>query len=125
MEFFEIIFNKDMYDGLADEQKAILRHAAKAASSDNFWKGLDRYSSDLQWIQSEGGVNVHRTDTSILQAQLKAWDQVLETLRAEDAFFKKVTDSQRAWAERVGYYLHSDQPDYVMAWEHYFGKLPS
>ena len=125
MEFFEILFNKDMYDGLADEQKAILKHAAKAASSDNFWKGLDRYSNDLQWIQNEGGVNVHRTDPSILEAQLKAWDQVLEKLRANDSFFKKVTDSQRAWAERVGYYLHSDQPDYVMAWEHYFGKLPS
>ncbi|RDD60576.1 TRAP transporter substrate-binding protein [Ferruginivarius sediminum] len=124
MEFFEVIFNKDLFDSLPDEHKAILNHAAKAASSDNYWKGLDRYSKDLQWLQDEGGVKVHRTDTSILEAQLQAWDSVLEELN-KDAFFKKVTDSQRAYAERVGYYLHSDQPDYVLAWEHYFGKLPS
>lgn len=124
MEFFEIIFNKDLYDGLPAEHQALLRHAAKAASSDNYWKGLDRYSKDLQWLQSEGGVKVHRTNTEILQAQLKAWDEVLKQLN-EDSFFKKVTDSQKAYAERVGYYLHSDQPDYVLAWEHYFGNLPS
>jgi TRAP-type mannitol/chloroaromatic compound transport system substrate-binding protein len=125
MEFFEIIFNKDVYDGLPDEHKAILKNAAKAASSDNLWKGMDRYSSDLQWLQNEGGVQVHRTDESIFDAQLKAWDQVLEDLRANDAFFKKVTDSQMAWAERVGYYLHTNQHDAVKAWKHYFGNLPS
>ncbi len=124
MEFFEIIFNKDLYDGLADEQKAILKHAAKAASSDNYWKGLDRYSKDLQWLQDEGGVKVHQTKTSILEAQLEAWDTVLAELN-KDPFFKKVTDSQKAYAERVGYYLHTDQPDYRLAWEHYFGDLPS
>jgi len=124
MEFFEIIFNKDLYDGLADEQKAILKHAAKAASSDNFWKGLDRYSNDLLWLENEAGVKVHQTKTSILEAQLKAWDTVLAELN-KDPFFKKVTDSQKAWAERVGYYLHADQPDYRLAWEHYFGDLPS
>jgi TRAP-type mannitol/chloroaromatic compound transport system substrate-binding protein len=122
VEYFEIMFNKDVYDGLADEQKAILKHCAKATSSDNYWKGLDRYSKDLQWFE-EQGVNVHRTPTSVLQAQLEAWDKVLGEI--EDPFFNKVTKSQREWAERVGYYLHSDQPDFRAAYEHYFGKLPS
>ncbi len=62
-EFFEIIFNKTKYDALADEQKAILKYAAEAASSNNYWKGQDRYSADLQWLKNQAEVNVYRTPT--------------------------------------------------------------
>jgi TRAP-type mannitol/chloroaromatic compound transport system substrate-binding protein len=123
MEFFEIMFNKDLYDGLPDEHKAVLRHAAKAASSDNFWKALDQYSKDFEWLEQESGVQVHRTDDSIFRAQLDAWDNVLEDLRGGDEFFKRVTDSQKAFAKRVGNYWHKNAHDSVLAYEHYFGDL--
>jgi TRAP-type mannitol/chloroaromatic compound transport system substrate-binding protein len=48
MESFEVIFNKTKHDALATEQKAILRHAAEAASADMSWKQQDRYSKDLR-----------------------------------------------------------------------------
>lgn len=122
-EYFEIIFNKTKYDSLPQEQQAILKYAAEAASTANFATAMDNYSNDLQWLTSEAGVTLTRTDPSILKAQLDAWDKVLPGLM-EDPFFAKVVESQKAWAKRVVYYDLYNQADYRLAYEHYFGALP-
>ena len=84
---------------------------------------LDKYSKDLQGLMNDDGVNVHRTPKSVMEAQLKSWDTVLEKL-LQDPFFKKVVDSQRAWGERVGFYYLTNAADYQLAYNHYFpGKL--
>ena len=87
---------------------------------------MDQYSKDLQWLMADPqNVNVYRTDQSIMDAQLKSWDKVLEKLMGEDPFFKKVVESQRAWSERVAFYDLVNSADYKLAYEHYFpGKLP-
>jgi TRAP-type mannitol/chloroaromatic compound transport system substrate-binding protein len=121
-EFFEIIFNKEVYDGLAAEQQAILKYASEAASSATLWKAFDRYSSDLQGLQAEDGVTVRRTPQDVFAAQLTAWDEVVEQLSA-DAFFARVIDSQREFAKRVGYYVLFNNVDTKLAYEHYFGAL--
>jgi TRAP-type mannitol/chloroaromatic compound transport system substrate-binding protein len=56
-----------------------------------------------------------------MAAQLKAWDVVVERLSAEDAFFAKVIESQKAYAKDVMNYLNLNQPDYRMAYNHHFG----
>lgn len=122
-EFFEIIFSKKKFDGLPGEIKAILEYGAEAASTANYTMALDRYSKDLQELMSKDGVKVLRTPKSIMEAQLKSWDGVLEKLNA-DPFFKKVVDSQRAWADRVAFYYLTNAADYELAYNHYFpGKL--
>ncbi|MGW8286177.1 MAG: TRAP transporter substrate-binding protein [Candidatus Deferrimicrobiaceae bacterium] len=122
-EFFEIIFNKKKFLSLADEQRAILKYAAEAASSNNFWKGQDRYSADLQWLEKEAGVNVYRTPQSVMKAQLQAWDKILPGLE-KDPFFKKVVASQKVFAHRVAYYDILNSCDYKLAFDHYFpGEL--
>jgi TRAP-type mannitol/chloroaromatic compound transport system substrate-binding protein len=122
-EFFEIIFNKKKFLSLADEQRAILKYAAEAASSNNFWKGQDRYSADLQWLQKEAGVNVYRTPQSVMKAQLTAWDKIMPGLE-KDPFFKKVVASQKIFAHRVAYYDILNSCDYKLAFDHYFpGEL--
>lgn len=72
VERFEIIFNKQKYDGLAPEQRAILKYAAEAASSDMSWKAQDRYSSDLIEMTTKQGVKAIKTPDSVLEAQLQA-----------------------------------------------------
>ena len=99
-EFFEIAYNRDFFDGLDPDLQAILEYSAEAANTANFGMAMDLYSADLQKLQNEDGVQVHRTATSIQQAQLEAWDKVLEELN-QDEFFKKVTDSYKQWSERV------------------------
>jgi TRAP-type mannitol/chloroaromatic compound transport system substrate-binding protein len=121
-EFFEIIFNKEVYDGLAAEQQAVLKYASEAASSATLWKAFDRYSSDLQGLQAEDGVTVRRTPQDVFAAQLTAWDEVVEQLSG-DAFFARVIDSQREFAKRVGYYVLFNNVDTKLAYEHYFGSL--
>lgn len=122
-EFFEIIFNKRKFESLPAEMQAICEYAAEAASTANYALALDRYSADLQKLMKDDGVTVSRTPTSVMSAQLKAWDTVLDKLN-QDPFFKKVVDSQRAWGERVGFYYLTNAADYELAYNHYFpGKL--
>jgi TRAP-type mannitol/chloroaromatic compound transport system substrate-binding protein len=124
-EFFEIIFNKDKFDALPAELQAVLEYSAEAANTANYATAMDNYSKDLQFLINEAGVRVHRTPQSVMEAQLKSWDTVLEELN-KDPFFAKVVESQKLWSERVGFYSLMNQADYRLAFEHYFpGKLPS
>ena len=122
-ETFEFLFNKDFYDDLPEDLQAILKYAVEAVSTSNTALALHHYSADLQKLQEESGVTVHRTSKEILDAQLKAWDELIPELE-QDAYMKKVLDSQRAWVERVVYYELMNAPDLALAYEHYFpGKL--
>jgi TRAP-type mannitol/chloroaromatic compound transport system substrate-binding protein len=118
-EFFEIIFNKKKFDALEKEHQAILRYAAEAASSANYWRGQDQYSKDLEWLRTKAGVKVYRTPTSVMKAQLEAWDALLVNLE-KDPFFKKVVASQKEFAKRVAYYELLNSCDYKLAFDHYF-----
>ncbi|HQZ46247.1 MAG TPA: TRAP transporter substrate-binding protein [Usitatibacteraceae bacterium] len=123
MEFFEINFNKKKYNSLPKEMQAILKYAAEAASTSNFALAMDQYSTDLQELKSKDKVNVLRTPNDVFDAQIKSWDKIVAKLAAEDPFFAKVWDSQKAWAKRVGYYHYFNNADYKRGYEHIFGKL--
>jgi TRAP-type mannitol/chloroaromatic compound transport system substrate-binding protein len=122
-EYFEIMFNRTKFNALPKEHQAILQYAAEAASSANEWKGMDYYSKDLQELINKDKVNVIRTPKDVFQAQIKAWDGLIEVL-GKDPFMKKVMDSQKAWVKRVVYYGMLNAADYRVAYEHQFSKLP-
>ncbi|MGV6803582.1 MAG: TRAP transporter substrate-binding protein [Ruegeria sp.] len=119
-EFFEVTFNKDKYNALAPELQAILKYASEAENSNFYWHNTKRYSEDLVKLAEEQGVNVYRTPDSVMQAQLDAWDVVVERIANEDPFFAKVIESQMAYAKTVMNYLNLNQPDYKLAYKHYF-----
>ena len=118
-EFFEIIFNKTKFDALDKEHQAILRYAAEAASSANYWRGEDQYSKDLLWLRDTAKVKLYRTPNSVMKAQLDAWDKILPDLE-KDPFFAKVVKSQKEFAHRVAYYDLLNSCDYKLAYDHYF-----
>ena len=119
-EFFEVSFNKGKFEGLPSELQAILKYASEAENSNFYWHNTNRYADDLVTLQEEQGVNVYRTPDSVMAEQLKAWDIVVERISGEDEFFAKVVDSQKAYAKRVMNYLNLNQPDYKLAYDHYF-----
>ncbi len=123
MEFFELDFNKKKYESLPKDLQAILKYAAEAASTSNYALAMDQYSTDLQELKTKDKVNVIRTPKDVFTAQLKAWDTIVKRLTAEDPFFKKVWDSQVAWAKRVGYYGFMNGADNQQAYEHLYGKI--
>jgi len=124
MEFFEIGFNRKKHDSLPKDLQAILRYAAEAASSSNWWTAMDNYSRDLEELVSKDKVQVHRTPKSVFDAQMKAWDVVSKKLSDEDPFFKKVVESQKAWSKRVAKYMFLNEADYQIGYEHIHGKIP-
>ena len=123
-EFFEIIFNKNKYDALPDEHKSILKYAAEAASSNNFWKGQDRYSADLQWLKNEAGVKVYRTPTSRHEGAARGLGQ-----DPAGPGKRSLLQEGRQLAESslhivVAYYDILNSCDYKLAFDHYFpGEL--
>jgi TRAP-type mannitol/chloroaromatic compound transport system substrate-binding protein len=123
MEFFEIDFNKKKYESLPKDLQAILAYAAEAASTSNYALAMDQYSTDLQELITKDKVKVIRTPADVFAAQLKSWDVIVKRLSDEDPFFKKVWESQKAWAKRVGYYGFINEADYKAAYEHLYGSL--
>lgn len=119
VEFFEIIFNKDKFESLPKEHQAALEYSAEAASTANYALAMDRYSEDLEALITKDGVNVYRTPQSVMDEQLKAWDEVLAQLM-KDPFFKKVIESQKAWARRIAFFDLLNSADYKLAYKHYF-----
>jgi TRAP-type mannitol/chloroaromatic compound transport system substrate-binding protein len=83
---------------------------------------MDYYSKDLQELITKDKVNVIRTPKDVFQAQIKAWDGLIDVL-GKDPFMKKVMDSQKAWVKRVVFFGMFNSADYRTAYEHHFGKL--
>ena len=120
-EQFEITFNKAKYDALPADMKAIIDYAVQASSADMSWKAIDRNSKDYVELQ-KAGVKFYKTPDAILRAQLASWDKIMAKKSAENVFFKKVLDSQKAFAARAIPWWNDYMVDFKMAYNYYFGK---
>ncbi len=123
-EQFEILFNKAKLDALPAELKSIIDYAVQAASADMSWKAADRNSKDYIELK-KAGVKFYKTPNSVLQAQLASWDKIMAKKGGENPLFKKVIDSQRAYAERTTQWWNDYTVDFKMAANHYFAKKPA
>jgi TRAP-type mannitol/chloroaromatic compound transport system substrate-binding protein len=121
-EQFEILFNKKRFDALPADLRNIIGYAVQAASADMSWKAIDRYSTDYQELQSKHGVKFYKTPDAILKRQLEIWDEVAKKRSAENPMFKKVLDSQLAFARRAARWQSDTLVDFRMAYNHFFGK---
>ena len=118
-EQFEILFNKGKLNALPAELRAIIDYAVQASSAEMSWKAIDRNSKDYEDMKKQG-IKFYKTPDAILRAQLDAWDKVVEKKSAESAIFKKVMDSQRAFAARAGQWQNDYMVDFKMAYNRYF-----
>jgi TRAP-type mannitol/chloroaromatic compound transport system substrate-binding protein len=121
-ENFEILFNKQKYAALPEDLRNIITYAVEAASADMSWKAIDRYSADYIDLQKNHGVKFYKTPDGVLRKQLEIWDEIIKKKGAENAWFKKVLDSQRAFAERAARWQADTLVDYKMAMNHFFGQ---
>ena len=120
-EQFEILFNGPKYRSLPAELRAMIDYAVQASSADMSWKAIHRNSTDYAEMK-KSGVKFYKTPDAILRAQLEAWDKTIEKKSAENPLFKKVLDSQRAFAQRCGQWQNDYLVDFTMAFNHYFGR---
>jgi TRAP-type mannitol/chloroaromatic compound transport system substrate-binding protein len=120
-EQFEILFNKTKFDALPQELRNIIDVAVQASSADMSWKAIDRNSKDYEDLKKQG-IKFYKTPDAVLRAQLAAWDKVIAAKSAENPLFKRVLESQRAYAQRAGQWQNDYMVDFKMAYNHYFGK---
>jgi TRAP-type mannitol/chloroaromatic compound transport system substrate-binding protein len=118
-EQFEIIFNRGKYEALPADLKNIIGYAVQAASADMSWKAIERYSTDYVEMREKQGVKYYKTPDAILRKQLDIWDEVIAK-KSADPMFKKVLESQRAYARRAGRWQIDTLVDFKMAYNHFF-----
>lgn len=123
-EVFEILVNRQRYDALSDDLKAIVAHAADAASADMSWKALHRYSEDYERLQREKSVKFLRTPPDVLRAQMQAWSALVKRISRDSPIGEKVIKSQLAWARRTVGWTQEATVDSRMAYDHWFARKP-
>jgi TRAP-type mannitol/chloroaromatic compound transport system substrate-binding protein len=125
-ESFEILFNKDKFNALPAKMKAIIDNAVEAASSDMWWKSIDRYSKDYIELQTKDKVKMYKTPDAILMKQLEIFDEVIKKY-SDKPFFKEVLESQREFAKRAVSWDMDTNVSRRMAYNYYFGpkKAPA
>jgi len=121
-ESFEILFNKDKFNGLPDKMKAVIENAVEAASADMSWKAIDRYSKDYLEMQKKDNVKFYKTPDALLQKELDVYDKVVEQKSAKNPLFKEIVESQKAFAARAVSWDQDTNVNRRMAHAHYFGK---
>lgn len=119
-EQFEILFNGTKYSAMPAKLRNILDYAVEASSADMSWKAVDRYSAAYEEMQAKQGVKFYKTPDSVLRNQLKVFDEVVAKKSAENPLFKKIVDSQRAFAKRAVKWDLDTNVSRRMAYDHYF-----
>jgi TRAP-type mannitol/chloroaromatic compound transport system permease small subunit len=97
----DLLVNKDVWDKLAPDLQAIVRASAMQAAWRSLLQFNRRDAEALRDLQEKHKVTLVKTPDDVLVEYLKAWDKIAAAESAKDPFFKKVLDSQRAYAALV------------------------
>jgi TRAP-type mannitol/chloroaromatic compound transport system substrate-binding protein len=97
----ELIINSDVWKSFTPQQQ----EAVRAATIETFVKWGIRWQKQnaeaIEEMRDKHGVQLLRTPPDILVEFMKTWDKMAEEESAKDPFFKKVYESQRAYASKV------------------------
>jgi TRAP-type mannitol/chloroaromatic compound transport system substrate-binding protein len=97
----ELGLNMDVWKTFTPHQQ----EAVNSAVRETFTLWLTRWQKQnadaIEEMVTKHGVQIRRTPPDILLASLKAWDEVAKENSAKSPTFKKVYESQRAYAEKV------------------------
>jgi TRAP-type mannitol/chloroaromatic compound transport system substrate-binding protein len=97
----EVLFNRDIWDGLAPDLQEIIKSAATETFT-RWWPRWQRQNAEaLKELQGKHGVQILKTPDDILIEFLKTWDRIAAREAEKDPFFKRVLESQRAYAGLV------------------------
>ena len=116
----ELIMNGDVWKGLSAQQQ----EAVRAATFDTFVRWGIRWQKQnadaIDEMRTKHGTQILRTPPEILVEFMKTWDRMAAEESAKDPFFKKVLDSQRAYAAKVVPAKRFMFPPYSFAANYYF-----
>jgi TRAP-type mannitol/chloroaromatic compound transport system substrate-binding protein len=121
----ELIINGDVWASFTPQQQEIVRSVTNESFA-RWWPRWQKGQADaMKELQEKHGVRILRTPPDILTAFLKAWDEVAAEESAKNPFFKKVLDSQRAYASVVVPAKRFLFPPYSFAANYYWPEKPA
>ena len=115
----QLMFNKDVWAKLSPDLQEIVKVASVYATTlRNF--AFNRETAEACQQLLKEGVQIHRTPDEILTNFLNEWEKIQTGYAAENPFYKKVIDSQKAYAEQIVPFRLSWFPPYNFAGNYYW-----
>jgi TRAP-type mannitol/chloroaromatic compound transport system substrate-binding protein len=116
----ELLINSEVWQSLPAQQQEVIRSATTEVFL-RWWVKWQRQNADaIDEMRTKHGTQILRTPPEILVAFLKAWDEIAKEESAKNPFFKKVLESQRAYAAKVVPAKRFMFPPYSFAANYYF-----
>ena len=116
----EVIINADVWKSLPAQQQEAIRSAVTETYV-RWWIRWQKQNAEaLEEMRTKYGTQILRTPPDILTAFLKAWDQMAAEESAKNPVFKKVLESQRAYASKVVPAKRFTYPPYSFAANYYW-----
>jgi TRAP-type mannitol/chloroaromatic compound transport system substrate-binding protein len=116
----ELLINGDVWKALSPQHQEIIKSAATETFY-RWWAKWQRQNADaLKELQEKHNVQILRTPPDILIEFLKTWDVIAAEEAAKNPFFKKVHESQRAYASIVVPAKRFMFPPYSFVANYYF-----
>lgn len=121
-EVGDLVIGKKVWDSLSPDLQEIIKMAATDTYV-RWWLIYGRQNSrGLKELVDKHKIHVSRTPDDVLVKQLETWDRIREKFATEDAFFKKVVESQRQYASVVVPGRQAMFPAYSFAADYYWKK---
>jgi TRAP-type mannitol/chloroaromatic compound transport system substrate-binding protein len=116
----ELIINTEVWAALTPQQQEAIR-SATTETFVRWWVKWQKQNADaIEEMQTKHGTQILRTPPEILTEFLKAWDAIAQEEMAVNPFFKKVYESQKAYAAKVVPAKRFMFPPYSFAANYYF-----
>lgn len=116
----ELLINGDVWKALPADQQAIVQSASVEATLRSIYVRNKADAKALAEMRSKHNVTIHRTPDDIIVKTLESWDAIAQAEAGKNPFFKKVLDSQRAYAGQVVPTRRTITVPYTMAADHYW-----
>jgi len=118
----ELLINKDVWDGLGKLDQEIMR-AAATETLFRWWAKWQRQNAEaVAELRDKHKVNISETPADIHKAFLEAWDRIAAKEAEKNPIFKKVWESQKAFASVSVPAKRFYYPAYSLAADHYWPK---
>jgi TRAP-type mannitol/chloroaromatic compound transport system substrate-binding protein len=115
-----VMFNKDVWNSLTEQQREVI----KAAVTEVFVKWGIRWQKQnadaIAEMQEKHGVKILPTPPEINVEFMQAWDAVAKAEVEKNPVFKKIYESQKAYAAKVVPAKRFMFPPYTLTADHYF-----
>jgi len=96
---FELLINKDVWNGMSEHQQMVLEMITRAATADAFAMTEAIQTASMKKNVEERGVTNMYWSNEMLDHFKKAWEEVAAEQAGKDTFFKKVWDDLSAFRE--------------------------